>query len=197
MVVSMALKQETPEHWRNSRRNRVALMTNFDPLIKYVERLCAVYNLSRPRSLSKDEAEGSKANLICLLLDLMACEDEGEGKWIGYSAGKQNYTQGGVYWSEQGDRPLISYTYFKAAIDLLEALGLVKNVIAPKGYTKYASRIKATEKLAAVFKKIGADWTIIKESPTAQSIVVKDENKRPVSWRDPEDFPLGETLENL
>lgn len=197
MAMSMALKQETPKHWRNSRRNRVALTTYYGPFLKCVEELYKEYNSTRKKSLPTDQAEDFKANITCLLLDLLACEGEGEGKWIGYSAGKPNYKRGGVYWCHQDNRQLISYTYYRKAIGFLEEQGLVKSEIAPKGYSKFSSRVKATKKLVAIFKEIGADWTVINESPTAQLIAVKDKNKRPVVWPEPKDFPLAEALENL
>ena len=193
----MALKSEIPEHWRNSRRNRVALTTHYGPLFKFVEGLYEQYSSTRKKSLPKDQAEDFKANLICLLLDLLSCVEEGDGKWIGYSAGKPNFISGGVYWSYREDRPSISYTHYKKSIGFLEEQGLVVSETAPKGFSTFSSRVKATEKLADIFKETGADWTAINESPTAQCIIVKDENKRPTAWPDQKGFPLYEALENL
>lgn len=184
------------EHLRKSRRNRVGLSTNDPKVLEFVRGIAQEHFDKLKRAPSEADKSGYEQNLTCLVLDLLGTVDSAS-QWIGFSQGKGNYNKGGAYWSDEDDKPSLSYTHYRKAAKHLAYLGWAEIREAAAGFSRYSSRIRPTDKLVAMFAQLQADWTAIKENPRELTIIVKDENKRVTSWPQQDGFDATGALENL
>lgn len=189
---------ELPQEAKDfSRRNRTGLTSNAEEVSDLVGELIDEMSKQRCRALSSSQKTELEETMTCLILDLLSVSICSEKLWIGYSRGKRNFVSGGCYWNNELGQPFISYTYLLASIEYLVSVDLIQNFPAQAGDSEYSSRLKPTKKLKEKFSANSVDWTCIVESEQTPSIIVKDANKIPTTWPDPEGFDLHLALSRL
>jgi hypothetical protein len=129
-------------------------------------------------------------------LDLLKAHEADPNLSIGYSRGHENYTRGGSYWDFNNNRSSLSETYYLEAISYLEDNGYLTNQNAVPGYSRYSSRMVATDQLAKKFKENNLNWTDVDSDLSAQNIFVKSIEKKFVE-AEPGEFDLEQAETNL
>lgn len=193
----MPLQAHVEDHQRNSRRNRLGLTTQNEKALQLTHQLVSELEAKRKRNFSENDKITCFETVLCLCVDLLSAALTKPPIWIGYSRGKANFISGGAYWNHASDLPALSVTFFLDAIDLLEEMGLIINHVADAGFGHFSSRMQATTDFIKVFDENGLNWTHVLEDAGTDIIVVKDDNKRPTAWPDPDGFPLHEATSNL
>lgn len=193
----MTLQAAMEDHYRNSRRNRVGLTTDHEEIMSLVTEWVFDIEATKKRAFSDTQRQTCFDMLLGLSLDLISAANSVPPVWIGYSRGKANYIQGGAYWDHQNSCPMISQTFYFQAIEYLEERGFLLSHVAQAGHSTFSSRMTATPALVEEFASRGFNWTHVLEKPDADCVVVKDENKRPTTWPNPDGFALDSALANL
>jgi len=149
------------------------------------------------RGLSDADRTSYARHADIVLLDLFSAYDGDSTKYVGYSRGKANFVKGGCYWDTTRNQAILSERIFVGLIDFLADSGFVENHIAKAGYGAYSSRMRATEKLAELFRLHNVTGAHIGADLDAPVIFVRDENKKLIPLPEPDGFDLEAAQRNL
>jgi len=186
-----------PDNLRYSRRNRIDLATNDRRVAEFAAEMVAEHRRNRKKEYSEQERAEYQRHFELVLLDLLAACTTDPALYVGYSRRMEAFLRDGSYWDEEAQRPAISRTYYLATIGFLYSKGWIDHAKAQRGYGGFSSRIRATEQLRQRFAESRLTWASASADLTRLAIVMKDDDKRPISLPAPGPFDLDAAKQNL
>lgn len=186
-----------PDGYKFSKPSRVDLCANSKATNDLIDLVTSDYFASRPKKLPRPQQELYRNHFEIILLDLFSTYLVSKVIWIGYSRGKSEFLKGGRYYNPLNEKSTISKTAYLNSIDYLTTINWIENWIAPAGYSRESSRMRAKSKLTRLFLEYGLNWTSIKTNITYPSIIVKDENKKIIPYPNTKGFDLEVALCNI
>jgi hypothetical protein len=186
-----------PDDLRYSRRNRIDLATNDRRVAEFAAEMVAEHRKNRKKEYSEHERAEYQRHFELILLDLLAACTTDPALYVGYSRRMEAFLRNGSYWDEEAQQPAISRTYYLAAIGFLNSKGWIENVTAQAGYGGFSSRMRAAEQLRRRFAEARLTWASVSADLTRPAIVMKDDDKRPISLPAPGPFDLEAARQNL
>lgn len=183
-----------------SRRNRLGIrFSNTDRAIKVTDQLYQVVFAARKAKRKRDFGkleDQVKDHINQIVADLYAAWSSDPALFIGYSRAASAFRSGGSYAGK------LNEDIFKFVINNLSAAGYIENHSQKAGYKDKSSRMRCTQKLAALIEGEQLSWASISIDPTANTIVMKSKkntkgNRKEVPFNDGDDPRIPQMRQNL